>query len=347
MKPALLAALVVLLCASTLLPQITLNVTLVTLVATVTDSSGRYIRNLGPEDFIVTEDGKEQKIALVEQSDELPVSIGVVLDASTSMRTKIETATKAIERFLRSLNSSDDMFLMSFAARPKLEQNFTNDRNKIAKALHNVKLSNQTALYDAVEQALVKVHDGKHTKKALLLVTDGQDTVSQTRYNRVLDDVRESHVLVYALGIGGTPGSRGGQPPPPPPGTPGGSRGGTPTIRLPGGVQIPIPGGPILRQFPSQGRGGPPGINMDSADMRVLDGLAGASGAKAFLVTTSSANSGSMDSVLDEIAAELRSQYTIGYYPDHAVNDGKWHQVNVRAKNPRYEVRSRKEYLGR
>ena len=81
--------------------------------------------------------------------------------------------------------------------------------------------------------------------------------------------------------------------------------------------------------------------------MSVLTSLASASGGKAFQVsTTSSDSTRSINDVLDEISAELRSQYVIGYYPDHALNDGKWHQVAVRTRNSRYEVRSRKEYFG-
>jgi len=81
--------------------------------------------------------------------------------------------------------------------------------------------------------------------------------------------------------------------------------------------------------------------------MRVLDSLASASGGKAFLVSTNSfINSRSIDDVLDEISSELRSQYTIGYYPEHPPDDGKWHQVVVRTQNTTYDVRSRKEYFG-
>ena len=80
--------------------------------------------------------------------------------------------------------------------------------------------------------------------------------------------------------------------------------------------------------------------------MRILTMLASASGAKAWQVSPGSANSSSIDEVLDEVAAELRGQYTIGYYPSHPVNDGKWHQVVVRTKDATYEVRSRKEYYG-
>jgi hypothetical protein len=337
-RRGVLAGVVFVICASTLFAQISLDVSLVTLVATVSDRNGRSVPDLGASDFIVIEDGKEQNISLVEQNTDLPLSIGVLLDASYSMEPKIQTATAAIDRFLESLGPTDDIFLMSFSAKPKVEQNFTSDRKKISKALHKVKLGNRTALYDTVEQGILKIRDGKHEKKALLLVTDGQDTMSRIRLDQVMADIRQSHVLLYCLGIGADPKSWFGDPP---------------LLRLPGGIVIPMPG-PLRQQFPSQGRpggrypggGAPPYAGPETADMRVLNMLASASGAKAWQVTPGSANSSSIDEVLDEVAAELRSQYTIGYYPSHGVNDGKWHQVVVRTKNPNYEVRSRKEYYG-
>ena len=87
---------------------------------------------------------------------------------------------------------------------------------------------------------------------------------------------------------------------------------------------------------------------MDSLDMSVLDTLTGASGGRAWLIGGNSVNGANaqLDNALDEIAAELRSQYTIGYSPSHSLNDGKWHRVEVRMKNSRYTVRSRKEYFG-
>ena len=345
MRRSALAFIACLVCVSTLLSQISVDVSLVTLVATVSDTSGRSVPNLDKSDFIVIEDGKEQKVALVEKSQDLPLSIGILLDASYSMQPKIQTATIAIERFLKSLGKDDDVFLMTFAAKPKVEQNFTNDRNKISKALHKIKLHNKTALYDTIEQGIEKIRDGKHEKKALLLVTDGQDTTSRIRLEQAMNDVRQSHVLLYCLGIGSNISSRRG--PALPPVTAG--RGGPPVIVLPGGIVIPVPG-PLRQQFPSGG-GRPPVIaspinNQDMANMSVLHALASASGAKAWLVSTDFSSKSSMDDVLDEVAAELRGQYTIGYYPDHPVNDNKWHQVVVRTKDSRYAVRSRKEYFG-
>jgi len=355
--------------STVLLGQITVDVKLVTFVATVTDNYGRHIPDLRPQDFIVEEDGSPQKVTLVEQSFDVPVSMGVVLDTSTSMETKITTATSSIDRFLQTLEPKDDIFLMSFAGGVRLEQDFTSDRRRLTSALRRVQLTNGTALYDAVEKSLRKIRDGQHEKKAILLVTDGVDTSSLATLEDTRRNVRVSEVLIYCLGIspGGfgsgstrvpTPGTIPGQPGPTtgvpgggPGGGPRGGPGGGPTngsvITLPGGIQIPIPG-TARRQFP---QGNPPiGGNggVDSIDMSVLETIAGASGGKAWLITSNSVNGGNaqLDNALDEISAELRSQYTIGYSPAHSLNDGKWHHVDVRMKDSRYTVRSRKEYFG-
>jgi VWFA-related protein len=330
--------------------QITVDVKLVTLVATVTDSNGRHVPDLKPEDFIVQEDGSPQNVSLLEQSFDVPVSMGVVLDTSTSMESKINTATSSVDRFLQTLQPEDDIFLMSFAGGVRLEQDFTSDRKKLTSALRRVQLSSGTALYDAVEKSLRKIREGHHEKKAILLVTDGEDTASLNSLDEALRNVRSSEVLVYCLGI--SPGAFGSVtrgPLPPgqggPTGIPGGTNGGKTNgsvITLPGGIQIPLPG-PSRRQFPG-GTGG----DLDSVDMSVLNSIANASGGRAWLITSNSVNGSNsqLDNALDEISAELRSQYTIGYHPTHSLNDGKWHRVDVKMKNSRYTVRSRKEYFG-
>jgi len=99
-------------------------------------------------------------------------------------------------------------------------------------------------------------------------------------------------------------------------------------------------------QYPQRypGRGG----NPDTVDMRVLQTFADQSGGKAWLLSGNwTDNKGSeIQNVLDEIAAELRSQYSIGYYPSHALDDKKWHRIEIRPKNPKYHVRARKDYYG-
>lgn len=324
--------------------QLKVDVQLVNVVATVTDSQGRYVPDLTEEDFILHEDGELQKIAHFSQSNDLPVSVGLVLDTSGSMERKITTATKAMERFIRSIHQDDDIFLLTFANRPQLRQDFTDNREKLAEALRRVTVGGGTALYDALYEGLRKIKHGKHDKKAVLLITDGQDTSSDATFEEALQVIRESELLVYCLGIspGSGPMSENAPYPAPYP-----RRG--PTISFP--FPFPLPGGggsPQPPQSPRRSPGGGP-VNPDTVDMDVLNAFADASGGKAWLLSGnwSDSRANEVQRALDEIAAELRNQYSIGYYPSHPIADGKWHRIEIRAKNPSYHVRARKDYFGR
>src|SRR5262245_18112536 len=103
----------VLVFATVLLAQLKVNVALVNVVATVTDDRGRYVADLTKDDFVLSEDGQTQTVSLFEQSNDLPVSMGVVLDTSGSMDSKIAPASGAVERFVRVVHEDDDIFLMT------------------------------------------------------------------------------------------------------------------------------------------------------------------------------------------------------------------------------------------
>ena len=148
---------------------------------------------------------------------------------------------------------------------------------------------------------------GRYQKKAILLVTDGEDVSSLTRFDKALQYIREADMLVYSLGIKGAPGFDLGTDP-----ISGNSRSGAP--------------------------------NYTTVDMKVLNRFGEASGGRAWEIAETSFGK-NMDLVLETIAAELRSQYSIGYYPTHPAKDGKWHSVRIRMKNPDYVARGRKEYL--
>jgi hypothetical protein len=347
--------------------QLKVDVALVNVIATVTDETGHYVSDLTADDFIVEEDGKPQNIAHLTQSNDLPVSMGIVLDTSGSMERKIGTATLAVERFIRTIHRDDDIFLMTFSNRPVMLQDFTDDREKLTRALRRITVSGGTALYDALELSLRKIKHGVHDKKAILLLTDGEDTSSEMTFDETQTAVRESELLVYSLGISPSgPAFTDRSPLPGPggpagPGGPNGRRGPTTGTPNPFPFPIPIPGIPggggprVPGRFPAlpqqmlpQGRTRVQ-MGQDTVDMNVLDAFADASGGKAWLLSGSWAdNRGSeIQSVLDEIAAELRNQYSIGYYPPHDLKDGKWHRIEVRAKNKRYHVRARKQYLGK
>jgi VWFA-related protein len=338
--------------------QLKVDVGLINVVATVIDETGHYVSDLTQDDLIVEEDGKAQTIVHFTQSNELPVSMGIVLDTSGSMERKIGAATTAVERFIRTVHRDDDIFLMTFSNRPELLQDFTDDRDKLSRALRRVRVGGGTALYDALELSLRKIKHGVHDKKAVLLITDGNDTSSEMTFHEAQSAVRESELLVYSLGI-----SPSGEvlternPYPNPGGTtgPNGRRG--PTTGGPIGIPfpIPIPGIPgtggqrIPGRFPFQRPGTRVQIGQDTVDMNVLETLADASGGKAWLLSGSWADNRGREiqAALDEIAAELRNQYSIGYYPPHELKDGKWHRIDIRAKNKRYHVRARKQYFGK
>ena len=367
----LVATLFCILIAPVIAAQLKVDVALVNVVATITDKSGHYVPDLTQDDLVVYEDGQVQKIAHFSQANDLPVSIGVLLDTSGSMERKIGTATTAVERFIRSIQKDDDIFLMTFANRPDLRQDFTDDRDRLARALRRVTVGGGTALYDALDEGLRKIKQGKHDKRAILLITDGEDTSSYIGLEEAQSRVRESELLVYCLGISPTGGflteRNPGQYPNPNPGPYPGGRSprtgpsiGFPFPGIPGIPGVPgIPGGPYPgggrypatplapQQYPrGRGRGT---ANEDTVDMNVLDSFADVSGGKAWLVSGGSTeNRGNeIQDALDEIAAELRNQYSIGYYPDHPLNDGKWHRIEIRTKDRNYRVRARKEYFGK
>lgn len=300
--------------------QLKVDVALVNVVATVTDDRGRYVADLKPEDLIVEEDGQPQTIAHFTQSDDLPVSVGVVLDTSGSMASKIVTAARAVERFIRIIHEDDDVFLMTFAERPRLRQDFTDDRDKLDAALRGLDVSGGTALYDALDESLLKIRRGKYDKKAILLITDGDDTDSEIDFDEAALAVRESELLIYCLGISPAFAPMSEQPP----------------------INFPVP------RFPGTPRGPTSRSRADIVNMTVLNTFADASGGKAWLLSGSwsEARGNQIERALDEIASELRNQYSIGYYPPHPLKDGKWHRIQIRAKNSRYRVRARKEYFG-
>jgi Ca-activated chloride channel family protein len=309
------------LCASLLQAQLKVDVALVNVVATVTDEAGRFVHDLNENDFVLKEDGVVQKIAHFSQSQDKPVSVGIVLDTSGSMQSKISTATRAVERFVRDIHRDDDVFLMGFADMPTLHQDFTADRDRLSTALRRIRVEGGTALYDALYQGLRRARTGQHDKKALLLISDGEDTSSSRTFENVLLSVRESELLVYALGIA------------------------PPSARRPlSRFQIPgIPGGPRR----SGGRRSSSSARRDTIDMDVLRAVADASGGKSWqLDGEGGRRSNQIQDALDQIAAELRSQYNFSYYPSHPLKDGQWHRVEVQAKNRRYHVRMRKEYFG-
>ena len=176
------------------------DVDLVLVNATVTDPQNRYVTGLEQEHFQIWEDKLEQKIAYFSAED-VPISLGVIFDISGSMKEKISTARDAAVTFLKTGNPDDEYFLVEFANRPEVAEDFTTDPTKLQNRLIFAPAKGMTAMYDSVYLGLEKLKEGSNPKKALLLITDGEDNRSRYTFANVKDFIREQDVQIYAIGI--------------------------------------------------------------------------------------------------------------------------------------------------
>jgi Ca-activated chloride channel family protein len=298
--------------AGVIAAQVRVDVRLVNVVATVTDSHGRYIPNLTADDFILEEDGAVQEISHFSQDQNVPVSVGILLDTSGSMDRKIRTAVESVDRFIRRIHQDDEIFLMTFSGQTVLRQDFTDDREKLSQALRHITPTGGTALYDALGEGLSRLRSARHNKRALLVITDGQDTASVTKLDHVLQSIRASEVLVYPIGISPLTYAMNGNP---------------------GTIEVAISA--FLRPKTTS--------QSDDVDLKVIRALSESSGGRAFLLAESlTGRGGQIEKVLDSIAEELRSQYTLGFYPAKP-DDGRFHQISVRVRSGE-SVRARRGY---
>jgi len=174
---------------------------LVTLTLTVTDQYGRYVSGLGKNAFSITDNNQPQDIQFFSDSD-APVSVGILFDVSGSMAgEKILKARQALSRFILTSHPSDEYFLIAFNSRAQLLLDRTRDGDAVLQKLGLVQPSKNTALYDAVYLGVERVSRGSHEKKALLIISDGQDNSSRYNFNEVRRLIKESDVVTYAVGI--------------------------------------------------------------------------------------------------------------------------------------------------
>ena len=253
---------------------------LVTLTVTVTDTYGRYVSGLNKSAFSVLDEKQPQEITFFSD-DDAPVSVGVIFDVSGSMGgDKIKRAREALARFIQTSHNSDAYFLIAFNQRAQLLLDKSRDGNAVLDKLTFVQTHGQTALYDACYLGVEKVQRGTHPKKALLVITDGQDNDSRYTFTELRRLLKESDVVLYGVGI--LSGSDAGS-----------------------------------------------SLGMDGQG--ILDEMANVSGGKAFFPRSSA----EMDDIFEQIALELRHQYSIGYKPPNFVSDGKWRRIKVKVTPPR------------
>ena len=181
--------------------KLAVDVELVNVVATVLDENQKYMDGLRKEDFKVFEDGQEQTISFFSHDLRVPVSVGVLVDTSGSMKHKLQQALQTVREISMALSPQDEVFVVSFNSDVELRQKFTSNSADVQKAIKDLKAGGETAAYDAIGTALQEMKRAKHTKKVLILVTDGFDTKSKINQTQVMDLLKHSDVLVYAIGI--------------------------------------------------------------------------------------------------------------------------------------------------
>jgi VWFA-related protein len=324
------------------------GVELINVNATVTDQSGRFVGGLNKDDFRVYDDEQLQAVTHFN-AERVPVSLGIVLDTSGSMDgEKMIAARQALDRFLsQMLDVQDEVFLYRFDNTPELVEGWTRDKRRISDSLGRIQPRGGTALYDTVAEAVHMAQQGKNRKKAVLIISDGNDTSSRTDVYAVKQLIRETEVLVYAIGIDTAstlpyvrnrinnynmqrgypprnpiplpfpvPGRRPLPPPPPPTNpNPGGSSGG-------GGN--------------SRWRGG----NDDRVNVAALRDITDDSGGRTEIIRYAR----DLDPATAGIADELSKQYYLGYSPV-GPRDGRWHTIRVEVRQPSYHVRARRGYV--
>ena len=336
------------------------GIELINVNATVTDQAGRFVSGLNKDDFRVFDDEQPQTVTHFN-AERVPVSLGIVLDTSGSMDgDKMIAARQALDRFLLQLvDPNDEVFLYRFDNAPELVEGWTRDKRRISDSLNRIQPRGSTSLYDAVADAVRLAQQGHNRKKAVVILSDGNDTSSRTDVIAVKQLIRETEVLVYAIGIDSAGSARniappvfqrgGSQPPPLQRGGPGGQ----PPRPIP--LPFPMPGGrrppssppPPVPQPPSPGptgggssrwRGG--GTSDDRVNVAALRDITDDSGGRTEVVRWVR----DLDPAVSGIADELSKQYYLGYAAGGAKN-GRWHSIRVEVRQPSYHVRARRGYV--
>jgi Ca-activated chloride channel family protein len=182
--------------------RVIINTDLISFNVTITDQYGRFVSGLPKSVFTVLDDKQPQEITFFSDED-APVSLGIVFDLTGSMSgDKVKRAREALEHFFETSREGDEYFLITLQnGHANLALDRTRDSQAVLNKLTFVQTRGTTAFYDACYLGVDKVTHGTHPKRALLVISDGQDNNSRYRFNELRRLVKESDVIIYAIGI--------------------------------------------------------------------------------------------------------------------------------------------------
>lgn len=282
--------------------RVRVDTRLVTVNVSVTDSRGRPVTGLTRDKFEIFDDRVSRQITHFS-AEEAPFSIGIVYDIHPSTPERVDATLRAIKQFTGTLRKEDDFFLMVFGERGSVVVDFVPTADQVTNHLTYAAPKGPTALYDAAFQAAERVRSSRNVKKALLIISDGQDHNSGHSDKEVRDRVREFNIQVYGIGVA------------------------DPT-------DDPLAGRGRWVYEDITGRTGRRTFLADTSFGRAaLDELARASGGAAYFPSGGVSGEQELAGLCAQIALELRSQYALAFYPPDAAGPG-WRKLSVRVNPP-------------
>ena len=278
--------------------QDTLKVTvdLVNVQFSAIDRHGRFVPGLTAKDFLVEEDGRRQEIRNFARENELPLTLAMLIDTSPSVRPVFDEEKTTADSFLESILRSKDLALvMGFDRSVTLVQDYTDNARLLKRAIDELEIGGGTSVYDAVYLACKEKLAEEAGRKAIILISDGEDTTSKLKFGEALFAAHQSDAVIYAISNS-------------------------------------------VRGFFPYGRRGRNGAG--GGDIATLKKFSEETGGTTFVVN----NQNSFARIFDQIAQELRTQYSLGYNSTNAARDGKYRQIKIIPRNSGYTVRARKGY---
>jgi Ca-activated chloride channel homolog len=300
---------------------IRLNVEMVSLPSVVTDRQGVRVLDLQKDDFEVYEDGVLQEIAGFGVTDE-PVSVALAIDTSGSVEDQLARMQNEAIRFINLLHPDDSVAVMSFAQDVELLEDWSIDRKRNERGIKETRHGSCTKVYEAVWLGLQEVLKPVQERTALVLFTDGEDTASQKASQKeTIELAKESRAAVYSVYF-------------------------KPHVQFLSGINAggyPIPGRPPITlppAIPPTGGGGCGGLGFPSGGRGYLKDLADYTGGKVF----DASRMEDLGPAFEQVAKELSSQYSIGYYSTNTKRDGKFRRVELKVKRAGLSARTKKGY---
>jgi Ca-activated chloride channel homolog len=259
--------------------SIKVDVDLVVLHTSVLDDRGKFVEGLTQDNFRVYEDKSEQKLSVFKRED-IPVSMGLVIDNSGSMRDKRPRVNEAAITLVQSSNPQDEAFVVNFNDDfyLDLDKDFSSSIPELKEALERIDARGSTALYDAVIGSLDHLKKAAKEKKVLLIVTDGEDNTSRNSLEKTVREIQRTDTVIYTIGLLGQENKKSAK-------------------------------------------------NAKKA----LTAIAEASGGLAFFPE----NVEDVHAICEQVAHDIRHQYTLAYYPSNTAKDGTFRAVHVEVIPPR------------